>query len=80
MSRLRLLDFAICMVMASPLFAQTKSPALETIPRSEDYILRSWSAPQVELVRHACERLPGLRRLVPAIVIWRERFTEAAAA
>jgi len=41
-------------------------------------VLRSWSASQVELVRHACERLPGLRHLVPVILIWRERFTETA--
>ena len=55
MSIPRLLAFAACTLMATQLFAQTQAefPGLEAIPRSEDYILRSWIAhdglPDVEI-------------------------------
>jgi len=51
----RLLAFAACTLMATRLFAQAQAepPGLEAIPRSEDYILRSWIAhdglPDVEI-------------------------------
>jgi signal transduction histidine kinase/ligand-binding sensor domain-containing protein len=44
MPRLRLLELAVCALMASRLFAQTEPLGLEAIPRSDDYVLRSWIA------------------------------------